>query len=87
MPDAISKILIEKNSKPKCLKCYDSFSDVGESRVWFASKNLTPCTMHRNAFLIAQIIAKCHSFPNLYDMLKAKVDRLAGKNYFVQKNT
>ena len=25
---------------------YDSFSDVGESRVWFASKNLTPCTMH-----------------------------------------
>ena len=25
---------------------YDSFSDVGESRVWFASKNLTPCRMH-----------------------------------------
>ena len=25
---------------------YDSFSDVGESRVWFASKNLTPCGMH-----------------------------------------
>ena len=25
---------------------YESFSDVGESRVWFASKNLTPCTMH-----------------------------------------
>ena len=36
---------------------YDSLSDVGESRVWFASKNLT------------QIIAKCHSFPNMYDML------------------
>ena len=48
---------------------YDSFSDVGESRVWFASKNLTPCRMHWNDFLIAQIIAKCHSFPNLYDML------------------
>ena len=48
---------------------YDSFSDVGESRVWFVSKNLTPCTMHWNAFLIAQIIAKCHSFPNMYDML------------------
>ena len=48
---------------------YDSFSDVGESRVWFASKNLTPCRMYWNAFLIAQIIAKCHSFPNLYDML------------------
>ena len=25
---------------------YDSFSDVGESRVWFASKNLTPCRMY-----------------------------------------
>ena len=25
---------------------YDSLSDVGESRVWFASKNLTPCRMH-----------------------------------------
>ena len=48
---------------------YDSCSDVGESRVWFASKNLMPCRMHWNAFLIAQIIAKCHSFPNLYDML------------------
>ena len=44
---------------------YDSFSDVGESRSWFASKNLTPCRMHWNAFLIAQIIAKCHSFPNM----------------------
>ena len=48
---------------------YDSLSDVGESRVWFASKNLTPCRMHLNDFLIAQIIAKCHSFPNMYDML------------------
>ena len=25
---------------------YESFSDAGESRVWFASKNLTPCRMH-----------------------------------------
>ena len=25
---------------------YESFSDVGESRVWFASKNLTPCRIH-----------------------------------------
>ena len=25
---------------------YESFSDVGESRVWFASKNLMPCRMH-----------------------------------------
>ena len=44
---------------------YDSFSDVGENRVYFASKILTPCRMHWNAFLIAQIIAKCHSFPNM----------------------
>ena len=48
---------------------YESLSDVGESRVWFASKNLTPCRIHWNAFLIAQIIAKCHSFPNMYGML------------------
>ena len=47
---------------------YDSFSDVPESRVWFASKNLTPCRMHWNDFLIGQIIAECHSFPNMYDM-------------------
>ena len=25
---------------------YDSFSDVGENRVYFASKILTPCRMH-----------------------------------------
>ena len=25
---------------------YESFSDVGKSRVWFASKNLTPCRKH-----------------------------------------
>ena len=46
-------------------RLYESFSDVGESRVWFASKNLTPCRMHWNAFLIVQIIAKCHRFPNM----------------------
>ena len=44
---------------------YDSLSDVGENRVYFASKILTSCRMHWNAFLIAQIIAKCHSFPNM----------------------
>ena len=27
-------------------KTYDSFSDVGENRVYFASKILTPCRMH-----------------------------------------
>ena len=28
------------------LNMYESFSDVGEIRVWFASKNPTPCRMH-----------------------------------------
>merc|ERR1711873_134872 len=48
---------------------YESFSDVGEIRVYFASKILTPCRMHLNDFLISQIIARCHSFPNMYGML------------------
>ena len=51
------------------ISCYESLSDVGEIRVWFASKILTPCRMHWNAFLIAQIKAKCHSFPNMCGML------------------
>ena len=50
---------------PELVRTYESFSDVGEIRVYFASKILTPCGMHWNAFLIAQIIAKCHSFPNM----------------------
>ena len=33
-------------SQKRTLHIYDSFSDVPESRVWFASKNLTPCRMH-----------------------------------------
>ena len=41
--------------------------------------------MHRNGLLIDQIIAKCHSFPNIYDMLSAKVKRLGEKTYLVQK--
>ena len=36
------------STKVKSLKDigYESFSDVGEIRVWFASKILTPCRMH-----------------------------------------
>ena len=34
---------------------YENVSDVVESRVWFASKNLTPRRMHINGFLIAKI--------------------------------
>ena len=52
-----------------CVTLYNSLSDVPESRVWFASKNLTPWRMHWNAFLIGLIIAECHSFPYMYDML------------------
>ena len=32
--------------KSNCRREYESFSDVGEIRVWFASKILTPCRMH-----------------------------------------
>ena len=45
---------------------YEKVSDVPESRIWFASKNLTLCRMHWNGFLIGQFIAECHSFPNMY---------------------
>ena len=48
---------------------YEKVSDVVESKVFFACKNLIPRRMHQNGFLIGQIIAKCHSFPNMYDML------------------
>ena len=40
----------------------------------------TPRRMRSNGFQIAQMIDDCHSFPNIYDMLKAKVDRLVGKD-------
>ena len=36
-------------------------------------------------FLLAQINRKNNSFQKMYDMLEAKVDRLAGKIYFVKK--
>ena len=54
----ISKNYLYLSKNPLNISMYESLSDVWESRVWFASKNLTPCRMHRNAFLIAQIIAK-----------------------------
>ena len=38
-------------------------------------------------FLLAQINRKNNSFQKMYDMLQAKVDRLAGKIYFVLKKT
>ena len=38
--------ILTLKSEEKITCIYDSFLDVGESRVWFASKNLTPCRMH-----------------------------------------
>ena len=63
-------IRIQAQSLPKYFfSTYEKVTDVVGGRVWFASKNPTPCRMHWNDFLISQIIAKCHSFPNMYDML------------------
>ena len=67
------------------LDVYDKVSDIVESWVWFTNKTLTPRRMHYNGFLIAEIDRWCINFPNMYDMLKAKVDRLVGKTYLVQK--
>ena len=39
----------------------------------------------QKVFLIAKINRWNNSFHNMYDMLYAKVDRLAGKTYFIQK--
>ena len=44
----------------QCL--HEKVSDVPGSRGWFASKNLATCRMHKNDFLIGQIIAKCIAF-------------------------
>ena len=66
---------------------YDEVSDLVFNRLHCVSKALTPPRMHENGFEIGQIIAECHSFPDMYDMLKPKVDPLAGETYFVQKNT
>ena len=38
----------------------------------------------KSVLIIAKIRIWNNSFQNTYDMLEAKVDRLAGKTYFVQ---
>ena len=53
---------------------YDEVSDDKENHEQSASKSLTPHRMN-----IAQIDRWCISSPKMYDMLQAKVDRLAGK--------
>ena len=52
---------------------YDKVSGVVESLMQFASKTLTPRKMHLNGFQTAQMIAECHSFPNMYDMLNPRI--------------
>ena len=59
---------------------YDKVSDVVESGVGFASKILTPHRMHYNWLHIAHFNPMMHSFQMMYDILLAKVDRLAGKS-------
>ena len=51
------------------------------------SKNVTPRRMLKKCFLVAKINRWNNSFHNMYDMLLAKVDRLAGSTYFVKKKT
>ena len=43
---ASSIIFVGYHHFEKGLSIYESFSDVGEIRVYFASKILTPCRMH-----------------------------------------
>ena len=51
------------------------------------SKNVTPRRMLKKCFLIAKINRWNNSFQNMFDILKARVVRLAGKTYFVKKKT
>ena len=51
------------------------------------SKNVTPCRMLKKCLIskIAKINRWNNSFQNMYELLQAKVDRLAEKIYFVHK--
>ena len=42
---AIAVVEVDSNRHQNYF-AYESLSDVGETRVWFASKILTPCRMH-----------------------------------------
>ena len=67
------------------LYAYDRVSDVVESCVRFANKILTHHRMHWHWSTIAHLKANMPRIQNMYNMYRAKVDRLAGKNYFLQK--
>ena len=51
------------------------------------TKNLTGHRMHIEGPEISLINRQINSFQNMYDMLQAKIDRLARKLVFVQKKT
>ena len=50
LPGSMERLVKEQGKEEggpwDCYDVYDSFSDVGEIRVYFASKILTPCRMH-----------------------------------------
>ena len=69
----------------KLLRPYDRVSDVVENGGCFASKILTHNRMHWHWSKIANLKANMPRIQNMYNMYRAKVDRLAGKNYFLQK--
>ena len=64
---------------------YDRVSDVVENGGCFASKILTHNRMHWHWSKIANLKANMPRIQNMYNMYRAKVDRLAGKNYFLLK--
>ena len=83
---------------PTCITCllcpnmtqiyqmwYDRVSDVVENGVRFASKILTHNRIHWHWSTIANLKANMPRIQNMYNMYRAKVDRLAGKNYFLLK--
>ena len=65
--------------------CYDRVSDVVENGGCFASKILTHNRMHWHWSKIANLKANMPRIQNMYNMYRAKVDRLAGKIIFYWK--
>ena len=69
-----------------CITCITTRCQILCSmRLQCVSKILTPRRMLKKSSLIAKINRWNNSFQNKYNMLKAKVDRLAGKTYFVKR--
>ena len=64
---------------------YDRVSDVAENGGRLASKILTHKRMHLHWSTIANLKANMPRIQNMYNMYRAKVDRLAGKTDFLLK--